>query len=304
MNPPVVKSDRHRTTRAIDELTAHRLQSALFRPLSDKEHARLVEDIRAHGVLQPIEIIAEGTIIDGHERVRAARAIGLTEIPVRVRDDLADQTAIDRRHAEANLNRRQLDPLDRARLALHLFQLEKGRKKIREPEQEELRDRVGAALGMGGRNAQRYLKLAQAPIEVQHAYSESKISLTTASRVCQLPHDAQESLAQDLRDGGEPAIVVKRYLEQPSRPIAAGNTGQLLTRAAMSIESALVQLDQVAAPADQGRNPTSRRIRALVRVLERHHSELVALDRTMKASTEAALELELLAAKWGRDNAG
>jgi ParB-like chromosome segregation protein Spo0J len=164
MNPPVIKSDRHRSTRELDGLTAHRLQFNLFRPLSDKEHARLVEDIRTHGVLQPIEITDDGMIIDGHERVRAARAIGLTEIPVRVRDDLADQTAIDRRHAEANLNRRQLDPLDRARLALHLFQLEKGRKKIRELEQEELHDRVGAALGMGGRIVQRYLKLAQAPL--------------------------------------------------------------------------------------------------------------------------------------------
>jgi ParB/RepB/Spo0J family partition protein len=130
MNPPLIGSDRRRSTRDLDGLTAHRLQSALFRPLSDKEHARLVEDIRAHGVLQPIEVTAHGTIIDGHERVRAARALGLTEISVRVRDDLTDQTAIDRRHAEANLNRRQLDPLDRARLALHLFKLKTGARRF------------------------------------------------------------------------------------------------------------------------------------------------------------------------------
>jgi ParB-like chromosome segregation protein Spo0J len=303
MNPPLLESDRQLSTRDLDGLTAHPMQSALFRPLSDKEHARLVEDIRAHGLLQPIEVTADGTIIDGHERVRAARAIGLTEIPVRVRDDLADQTAIDRRHAEANLNRRQLDPLDRARLAVHLFQLENGRKKIRGIEQVELRDRVGAALGMGGRNAQRYLNLARAPLEVQSAYSEGKISLTTASRVCQLPHDAQESLAQELRDGDDPAIVVKRYLGKPSRPAPAGDTGQLLARAAKSIESALIQLGQVTARADQGRIPGTRRVRALVRGLERHHGEVMALGQTLKASTEAALELELLAAKWGRDNA-
>jgi ParB-like chromosome segregation protein Spo0J len=304
MNPPLIESDRQRSTRDLDGLTAHRLQSALFRPLSDKEHARLVEDIRTHGVLQPIEITDDGMIIDGHERVRAARAIGLTEIPVRVRDDLADQTAIDYRHAEANLNRRQLDPLDRARLAVHLFQLENGRKKIRGIEQDELRDRVGAALGMGGRNAQRYLNLARAPLEVQSAYSESKISLTIAGRVCQLPHDTQESIARELRDGGDPAIVVKRYLEQPSRPAAAGDTGQLLARAATSIESALIQLGQVAARADQGRIPGTRRVRALVRGLERHHGEVMALGQTLKASIAKAIELELLAAERRCDDAG
>jgi ParB/RepB/Spo0J family partition protein len=154
MSPAMNELAGQRSTRDLDGLTAHRLQSALFRPISDKNHTQLVEDIRALGVLQPIEIVTDDTIIDGHERVRAARALGLTELPVRVRDDLTDQTAIDRRHAEANLNRRQLDPLDRARLALHLFQLEKGRKEIRELEQEELHDRVGAALGMGGRIVQ------------------------------------------------------------------------------------------------------------------------------------------------------
>jgi hypothetical protein len=105
---------------------------------------------------------------------------------------------------------------------------------------------------MGGRNAQRYLNLARAPLEVQSAYSEGKISLTIAGRVCQLPRDTQDSLARELRDGGDPAIVVKRYLEQPFRSTAAGNTGQLLARAAKSIESALVQLRQVAAPVDTG----------------------------------------------------
>jgi ParB-like chromosome segregation protein Spo0J len=304
MNPPLIESGRQRSTRDLDGLTAHRLQFNLFRPLSDMEHARLVEDIRAHGVLQPIEVTADGTIIDGHERVRAARAIGLTEIPVRVRDDLIEQTAIDRRHAEANLNRRQLDPLDRARLAVHLFQLEKGRKKIREPEQDELRDRVGAALGMGGRNAQRYLNLARAPLEVQSAYSESKISLTIAGRVCQLPRDTQESLARELRDGADPALVFKRYLEQPSRPAAAGNTGLLLARAAKSIESALIQLRQVATPADRVQTPISRRVRDLVHMLERHHSGLVALCETMKAPIAMAIELELLAAERGCEDAG
>jgi hypothetical protein len=179
-----------------------------------------------------------------------------------------------------------------------------GAMKIREHEQAELRERVGAALGMGGRNVQRYMKLARAPLEVQHAFSKSKISLTIASRVCQLPPAAQESLARELRDGGDPAIVVKRYLEQPSRPAAAGNTGQLLARAAKSIESALVQLRQVAAPTDRGRNPSSRRVRALVRDLERHHSELVALGQTLKASIEAAIKLELLASERGCEDAG
>jgi hypothetical protein len=148
------------------------------------------------------------------------------------------------------------------------------------------------------------LKLAQAPIEVQHAYSESKISLTIASRVCQLPHDAQESLAQELRDGGEPAIVFKRYLEQPSPPVSAADLTQLMAGAAKSIESALNGLRQVATPADRVQTPSSRRVRDLVHMLERHHSGLLDLCETMKAPIAMAIELELLAAERRCEDAG
>lgn len=49
---------------------------------------KLVESIKAHGVLNPINVQPTCELIDGTYRVEAARAAGLTEIPAIVRDDL------------------------------------------------------------------------------------------------------------------------------------------------------------------------------------------------------------------------
>jgi hypothetical protein len=57
-------------------------------PGEQEMFGRLVESIKAHGVLNPITVETSCDLIDGTYRVEAARAAGLTEIPAIVRDDL------------------------------------------------------------------------------------------------------------------------------------------------------------------------------------------------------------------------
>ena len=92
-----------------------------------------------------------------------------------VRYDLAgDESAIERRMIEANLHRRQLDALDRVRLARRMLEIEERREPggLSQYDEQDLRDRIGEALGMSGRNVQRYLNILNAPMEVQRAHSE------------------------------------------------------------------------------------------------------------------------------------
>src|SRR5262249_10521503 len=68
-------------------------------------------------------------IISGHIRVEGAKKLGWTHITAWVRDELGgDDDAINRRHIEANLDRRQLGRLDRGRLALRPMESERGRR--------------------------------------------------------------------------------------------------------------------------------------------------------------------------------
>ncbi len=67
--------------------TAHRSVSQpyqLLPPLSDDEFASLKADIRVHGVLVPIELDADGVMLDGHHRLRAwteGRACKASRLP-------------------------------------------------------------------------------------------------------------------------------------------------------------------------------------------------------------------------------
>jgi phage N-6-adenine-methyltransferase len=77
-------------------------------PLSDEEFAALKTDIERRGVLVPVEYDEEGSVLDGHHRIRACRELGITTWDKIVRRDLGDDRA-KREHARAlNLARRHL----------------------------------------------------------------------------------------------------------------------------------------------------------------------------------------------------
>jgi len=75
----------------------------------------LKESIREHGILQPIMVRPHGPryqIVAGERRFRAAQAIGLTEVPVVVRE-VPDDQMLEVALIE-NLQRQDLDPIEKA----------------------------------------------------------------------------------------------------------------------------------------------------------------------------------------------
>jgi ParB-like chromosome segregation protein Spo0J len=86
--------------------------------LSDDEFASLKADIRAHGVLVPIELDADGVMLDGHHRLRAwtelkAEGVRLPDYPRIVRAGLSEDDKV--AHVLAlNLVRRHLTPKQRS----------------------------------------------------------------------------------------------------------------------------------------------------------------------------------------------
>jgi len=69
-------------TRLIQSLKASPLNEMVYdktTPFDD-----LVESVKRGGILEPISICEDGTIISGHRRVKAAKALGMKSVPVRV----------------------------------------------------------------------------------------------------------------------------------------------------------------------------------------------------------------------------
>jgi len=57
------------------------------------DHAidRMVNTIKGHGFRVPIMALSDGSIIDGHLRLKAAQRMGMTKVPVSLADDMTDE---------------------------------------------------------------------------------------------------------------------------------------------------------------------------------------------------------------------
>ena len=77
-------------------------------PLADDDFAALKEDIKANGLLIPVEVDEDGNVLDGHHRVRACTELGIEWRGTwKVREGLTE--AEKRRHAlTLNIRRRHL----------------------------------------------------------------------------------------------------------------------------------------------------------------------------------------------------
>ena len=64
----------------VEEIREHKDNFLLFSPLNEYLNIELKENIRLHGILQPILITEELTIICGHNRWRIASLITLLSL--------------------------------------------------------------------------------------------------------------------------------------------------------------------------------------------------------------------------------
>ena len=148
--------------KCIDALRPHRLNVQVYG--EEVLAAEFVESVRKQGVLEPLAVKQDGTIISGHRRWRAARAAGMDTVPVQIvsyADDLAEREALIEfnRQREKTFSQRMTE-------ADHLEAIERERARERQahgqtapgttlketfPEafKGQTRDKVAAATGIG-----------------------------------------------------------------------------------------------------------------------------------------------------------
>lgn len=192
----------------IDDLKQNPDQ-AIFDDLDDHTLAELVESIREVGLREPIVITRNGTIVCGHQRARACKILGWTEILAYVVDGDGR-----REFAESNLNRHQLGPLAVARVVKYLLDVETEENPKARFTDGELRRRVAEALGKSVRHANRYIRLLQLPLPIQHAI-DRELTQACGQKICKLSPKKQQAIADEIAAGGDPVEIAKKYLPSP-----------------------------------------------------------------------------------------
>lgn len=168
----------------------------LFPRMSAEDFAALREDIRAHGVLDPIWVW-KGQVIDGRHRALACDEVGI-KCPTRewegIESDLVSFVL------SLNLKRRHLDASQRAMVAAAIANLAEGRPKTPPIGGVSVStEQAATMLNVGVRSVERAKKVVEsgAP-ELKEAVEQGKVSVAAAAEVAELPKSQQKRVvAQD-----------------------------------------------------------------------------------------------------------
>ena len=183
------------------DLRPHPLAS-LFPSLADRDYESLKEDILRNGLREPI-VTHEGAIVDGRERYRACRELGI-EPEYREWDGAGSLLDL---IVSLNLRRRHLSESQRSLIAARLAELyaaEEGEARGRRKKSADLRSlpergkrsvRAAAVMGVGARSvefARRVLR--EGTPELVRAVERDEIAVSLASQAIALPAGMQKEM--------------------------------------------------------------------------------------------------------------
>jgi|GEM_PF-4302275 len=160
-------------------LKNHILNIKLYGDKQDQELKKLIEE---NGVLEPIVVMPDNTIISGHRRNQCAKMLGLKEVPVIIRQDLTDPLEIEKTLILSNKQREKSTEL-KAREYQRLKEIEaeqaekrmktgKTDPKVNLPEGQkkgQSRDIAAKEVGMSGSTAEKASKVVEKIDELEEA---------------------------------------------------------------------------------------------------------------------------------------
>lgn len=203
-----------------------------FRP---EELAELADSIKQNGILQPLLVRKKGSgyeIVAGERRYQAAKAAGLSEVPVVIRE-ISDDEVFKLALIE-NLQRSDLSPLEEAQGYRQLIK-EKGLT------QEEL-----AKILSKSRSAiTNTLRLLDLPEEVQRLVEEGKLTAGHARAILAVPSEegriqlAQKVVEERLSVRQTESLASLFSVSKTDEPVRRAPVPQSFKRAARQIRLAL-----------------------------------------------------------------
>lgn len=187
----------------INDLHPHPQNNYFFDDMTGEKWSEFLESVKMRGVIEPIVITSDKTIVSGHQRVRACKQLGINEITCEVRVyDNEDQILQDL--LETNVRQRGDVGGSQLKLGRRIVELEriygikKGNNQYKEDStngvvlsQNELLDK----LGLDRETYRRAKKLTTLPSEFQEMIEKQTIKPSTASRlISRLSSDEQKDL--------------------------------------------------------------------------------------------------------------
>lgn len=176
----------------ISSLEINKIKNNRFQPRQDYDEDKLAElkaSIKEKGVLQPILVRPSGNgyeVVAGERRLRAARALGLEQVPVLIKN-VTDREALVLALVE-NIQREELNPIEEAQ----------GFKRLIE-EFQFTQDSVAGSVGKDRSTVTNVLRLLKLPKEIQEQVAKGALSAGHARALLGVEDGKlQKKMAQEI----------------------------------------------------------------------------------------------------------
>lgn len=201
------------------DLKPHPRNGEFFDDMDGQKWKDFLQSVKTSGIIEPIIVTQDLVIVSGHQRVRAAKALGMLKVAVEMRHyENEDQVLKDL--IETNIKQRGNGNPNDVKLAYCIIELERilgishggDRKSSGHNVTLKTESDLAEELGTTRRQLQRYKKLTELIPELQDAVQTGKISSTNASAIlAKLPESEQRAIAEQII--GSDGKVSKQELE-------------------------------------------------------------------------------------------
>lgn len=220
------------------EVSIDDIQTNPYQPrkeFTDEKLSELAESIKIHGIIQPLlvrEIGDKYQLIAGERRLRAAKLVGLTEVPVVVRE-MTDQAMMEVALVE-NLQREDLNPIEEAdayQRLMNEFQLT----------QDEIAKKVGKSRPAIANT----LRLLNLPAEIQTDLAQGTLTMGHARALLSLKtSDDQKRIWTQIQVQELSVRETEEFIRQLNTPqIVSRETKKTVIKPSSSKDPNVVEIE-------------------------------------------------------------
>ena len=154
--------------------------------VDDEKDRELSESLKAEGQLQPVMAFADGTLILGHRRLRAARKAGLTELLVTIIDESLTETQVKILQITENIHRADLSDFEKFQACEELVRLNP----------DWTNKELAAHLHLSEPTITKYRSPSKAIPTVLKALEAGQVGITSVYEIAKAPPEQQAELLQ------------------------------------------------------------------------------------------------------------
>ena len=111
------------TNISTEVLKIHPRNQEFFDDIQGKAYEQFKTSIKNEGVVTPLIIAPDMTIVSGHQRLKACQDLGIKLVPVIIREDLQDEDEKLKKLLVTNFGREKNDPIKQVKVAAEYVNL-------------------------------------------------------------------------------------------------------------------------------------------------------------------------------------